>query len=233
MTAARENAEWCDLFCRCHGVRGSVSDGMWASPCRTPDLYPDAVVLDPSVTARDVLGRIDAGPGASVKDSFGSVDLGAAGFRRLFDAQWLWRDGSRPPPAGTAGWSWAVVADPSALASWERGWSQEQRSAGFFPVGILGCREVQLVAAHGGPSIVAGMVVHRSRTVVGISNVFDRTGDPEATWADAVRQALRLTSGLPLVGYERGRSQEIASGLGFEAVGSLTGWMHDDGSESS
>ncbi len=36
--------------------------------------------------------------GASVKDSFGDVDLGALGFVVLFEAQWVWHD----PVAGAS-----------------------------------------------------------------------------------------------------------------------------------
>ena len=84
--AARNNAEWCDAFCG----GGVFDDRLWSSPQRTPPFYPDAVTLVPGVSADEILARVDAGEGCSVKDSFCDVEL--PGFEVLFDAVWLWLD---------------------------------------------------------------------------------------------------------------------------------------------
>ncbi|GAB3936384.1 hypothetical protein GCM10027614_12800 [Micromonospora vulcania] len=62
--------------------------------------YPDAVTLRPGVDVAALLRRIDAGPGASVKDSFADLDLADHGFRVLFDAEWIYR-APTDPPSGT------------------------------------------------------------------------------------------------------------------------------------
>jgi hypothetical protein len=49
------NAEWCDAFCRTHGIVGHFRAGYWFSPVRTPRYYPDAVTLLPEITLDQVL----------------------------------------------------------------------------------------------------------------------------------------------------------------------------------
>ena len=105
--AARNNADWCDAYCRSLGVPGRFEPDCWSSPQRTPPLYPDAVTLAPGVAAEVVLGRIDTSAGCSVKDSFDDLELAAAGFRPLFRAAWI-AITDAPEPRG--GWSASPLA---------------------------------------------------------------------------------------------------------------------------
>src|SRR5919199_2699420 len=77
--AARNNAEWCDAFCRTHGIAGRFDDDAWWSAVRTPPFYPDAVTLMPGADAGRILARVDGGPGCSIKDSFSDLDLSGEG----------------------------------------------------------------------------------------------------------------------------------------------------------
>lgn len=107
--AARANAEWCDAYCRRHGIDGRFTETAWLSPRRTPQFYPDAVTLVPDVDLDSVLEQIDAGPGCSLKDSFASLE--PPGFDVLFRAEWLWLDDAQPSSALHAEvWSDAPVA---------------------------------------------------------------------------------------------------------------------------
>ena len=74
---AQNNAEWCDAFCRTHGVVGRFHADSWFSPVRTPPYYPDAVTLLPEITIEQVLSGIDTSEGCSVKDGFGTVPHGS------------------------------------------------------------------------------------------------------------------------------------------------------------
>src|SRR5262245_55209545 len=94
--AVRENAAWCDLVCRLHRFTPQGDARLWWSARRTPDLVPDAVTLVPDLSVLDVLGRITASPGASVKDSFAALDLADQDWTVLFDATWI----ARPPRTG-------------------------------------------------------------------------------------------------------------------------------------
>lgn len=227
--AARENAEWCHTFCESHGVTGAFGARVWSSSRRTPPLYPDAVTLDPGALAEEVLAGIDLSPGVSVKDSFGTLDLTAAGFRRLFDAQWLWRDSGLPvtTPSGPDRPLWRAVTDPAALASWERAWAGGGSTSGFWRPALLDRHDVLLLGAHHEQGVVAGAVLHRSDALAGVSNVFDRAGDLPATWAGCLRAAATFAGGRALVGYESEESLAVATGLGFERCGPLTVWVLD------
>ncbi len=130
--AAYNNAVWCDTVCRARGIDGEFLDDAWVSPQRTPMYYPDAVTLSPQA---EVLDRIDRSPGASVKDSFATLDLSAHGFSVLFDAQWIYHD----PAEVTADLPWQVI-DP-----------------GEYPddpfVRVLACGESRAVINHSGDAI--------------------------------------------------------------------------------
>ena len=47
--AAHNNAQWCDLVARSHGVVCTTDAAAWTAATRTPPFYPDAVTLSPSI----------------------------------------------------------------------------------------------------------------------------------------------------------------------------------------
>jgi hypothetical protein len=59
LTAARNNAEWCDALCRTHGARTTLDGVAWTSRTRTPPSYPDAVTFVPEPDVPSLLARID------------------------------------------------------------------------------------------------------------------------------------------------------------------------------
>ncbi|WP_306336618.1 hypothetical protein [Streptomyces sp. KL118A] len=225
--AVRNNADWCDAVCRSHGVPGAVEGGVWASPRRTPPLYPDAVTLSPDATSEAVVARIDlTSPGASVKDSFGSLDLVADGFEVLFEAQWVHR-AATDPGRGPAGWR--AVEDHERLSAWEAAWSGDGAEGGpLFRPALLDDGTVFLAdAAHG--NITAGAVAHLAAGVVGVSNLFTADDDLDAAWRSCLEATDRLWPGVPVVGYEHGETLAAAVRQGFEPVGPLRVWLRTDG----
>jgi hypothetical protein len=84
--AALANAKWCSAQ---GGVRGRYTDTYWYAPRRTAEFYPDAVTLHPHVDVDAMLAKIDLSPGASVKDSFATLDLSAHGFEVLLQGHWF------------------------------------------------------------------------------------------------------------------------------------------------
>jgi G:T/U-mismatch repair DNA glycosylase len=83
--AARANAKWCSAQ---GGVRGRYTDTFWYAPRRTAEFYPDAVTLHPHVDVDAMLSKIDLSPGASIKDSFATLDLRPHGFKVLLKGHW-------------------------------------------------------------------------------------------------------------------------------------------------
>ncbi|MFK8909951.1 hypothetical protein [Streptomyces sp. YS-3] len=218
--AARNNAEWCEALCRAHGITGAWSPHAWTSARRTPPFYPDAVTLGPGAGERGTVERIDASPGASVKDSFAALDLTGEGFAVLFDAQWI----HRPAPGPGAG-EWERVRTEEELARWERAWSDGD-SEGLFPPALLAEDAHAFLAARDSAGrIVAGAVASTSASVVGVSNLFAVDGDLDAAWAGCLGTLARHRPGLDVVGYESGDDLTAAVRAGFTPVGGLRIWL--------
>ncbi|MFF3326749.1 hypothetical protein [Streptomyces sp. NPDC002889] len=227
--AARNNAQWCDAMCRAHGLPGSFGARVWTNGRRTPPLYPDAVTLTGDATADDILGTVDtAGPGCSVKDSFVSLDLAAAGFEVLFEAQWLHRPGDLPAPVPPPGREWERVRSPAELAAWAAAWDGDEGLAGLFRPELLTDPATTFLAAREAPGkdrIVAGAVVSLGAGAAGISNLFAVDDDLDAAWAGALAAVARRWPGTPVVGYEQGDDLTAAVGQGCAPVGPLRVWL--------
>ncbi|MFF3891307.1 hypothetical protein [Streptomyces sp. NPDC001914] len=214
--AARNNAEWCAAMSRSHGVEGDFTEQAWAAPDRTPRYYPDAVTLV---------------PGASVKDSFADLDLTAAGFKVLFEAQWIHRPASgpaaSPEPADSPELVWSVASDPDALRDWALAWDDGNGDADLFRPGLLDDPATFVLTGRSADGrVAAGAVASRSDRVVGISNVFARDGGLEAAWAHVPNAVHTLFPALPVVGYEHGDDLAAAVRHGFEPIGPLRIWTH-------
>jgi hypothetical protein len=219
--AARNNAEWCHLFCAARGIDGAFEDARWFSAQRTPPLYPDVVTLRPGLDRERVLTGVDAGPGCSVKDSFADVDLETAGFRELFSAEWFVKgDGHRAAEA-----AWRIVEADEALAEWEAAWDDEPGGSRFFSPALLLEHDVAFLAHYEDGRICAGGLANRSADVVGLSNVFALGGDLETAFGGASAAAAGIWPGLPIIGYEHGAPLAAARAAGFTSVGDLRVWV--------
>jgi hypothetical protein len=223
--AASNNAEWCDLVCAACGIRGQIAPDAWTSAKRTPDLFPDAVTLVPSPSVPSLLSRIDVGPGCSVKDSFAALDLGSAGFRRLFDAQWIVAEpssttGHTAPPA------WSSLRDPRQFR-WLETLHTVQSSQTGLPASVLGNDDVLAAARMEDGSLSGGALFNRSEQAVGISNVFSLRDDGAPFWRECLELSAAEFPAVPVVGYESGEALRNAEAAGFRAVGPLRVWIMD------
>ena len=224
--AARNNAEWCDLVCRMHGVVGSGDDLAWWCHVRTPVGYPDAVTLSPAIEARDLLARIDATGGCSVKDSFGALDLDAYGFRVLLDAHWIVHAATSAPASGPSP-DWIVVRDVVGFELWHDAWVAHGGSPGVLGPALLEHEDVQLLFREVHGRVVAGAVLSTGSAAVGLSNVFTDNLDATGSWAGCLALVNALLPGIPVVGYETGAPLIAALANGFESPGALRVWLRD------
>ncbi|MGW9046346.1 hypothetical protein ACWGQL_27830 [Streptomyces lydicus] len=225
-TAARNNAEWCAAMSRSHGVPSAFGEEAWAAPVRTPLYYPDSVTLVPGADPAALVARIDTTvPGASVKDSFADLDLTEAGFRVLFDAQWIHRPAHAP--AVTSGLAWEVASDPDTLSAWALAWDNGDGNTHLFRPELLDDPGTFVLAGHSADGrVVAGAVASRSEQVVGISNVFALDRGLDTAWLGVLEAVHGLFPSLPVVGYEHGDDLAVAVRHGFEPVGPLRIWTH-------
>lgn len=220
-SAARNNAEWCDAVCRTHGLEPAFAADAWTSRRRTPPHHPDAVTLRPDVSVDDLLSRIDASPGCSIKDSFASLDLQPFGFRVLFEGRWIARSGL-PSPAGDAELRWSVVRTPETFGAWEAAARGDDPTVVLRPE-LLGSESVVLVAGTVDDRVVAGAALNRSAAVVGISNFFTTTQRAARVWRSCIGFVDSLFEGATIVGYV----PSPTSVDGFDAHGPLRVWILD------
>ena len=163
---------------------------------------------------------IDPGPGASVKDSFSSLDLAPFGFRVPFSAEWIHRLATRASVAT----GWSVVEDAAGLAEWEAAWSTDADAGRLFVPELLDAPELSFLCARVAGSIVAGVIVNRSDGAAGVSNVF-ASSDSLAAWTGCVEAVSARLPGVDLVGYESGAALEAARRVGFRSIGALRVWI--------
>jgi hypothetical protein len=222
--AVRDNAEWCDLVCRTHGLVAFGGERVWSCPVRTPALYPDAITLRPGVRADEVLADIDTAPGCSVKDSYADVELGSLGFRVLVNATWLWHTrthgGARPAPQG-----WSIITGAVEFGEWERAWRADGPGGVLLPA-LVDAPNVDVLARLVDGEIVAGCVVHHTDTAIGLSNVF-ALALASQTYAELVEVLGSRWPERPVVGYEHGPKLQLATDVGFEPIGDLRIWVRD------
>jgi hypothetical protein len=157
--AARNNALLCDAVCRAHGLFGAFDAGIWSCPTRTPTFHPDAVTLDPTTTPDSVLARIDNTPGASIKDSFATLDLTPNGYDVLFDATWY---AGRATNSARDIEGWSVVESPDAFGKWVQAWRGVDGPADVWTPSVLGEDSV-FVTLERDEELVAGALFNPRR----------------------------------------------------------------------
>ena len=220
--AARNNAEWCDSFCRTHGINGSFEADAWTSATRTPPLYPDAVTLVAGASVEALLLRVDTSVGCSVKDSFADLNLAPLGFDRLFAAEWLCQE---PPDGVAAPHDWSMITRQDELERWESAWGISTEPRPFFRRELLADQDVAVLARYEGTEVVSGATAYRSRTVIGLGNLFDLRSDLGSAWRDAASAARALWGAMPAVSYDRDESLAAAQRAGFRPSGRLVVWV--------
>ncbi len=224
--AAENNAAWCDAVARTHGIVGAFAPDAWTAPERTPPLHPDAVTLGPDVDPRSLLARIDTSPGASVKDSFATLDLAPHGFTVLFDATWI----SLTAGFGSLHGDTATLArvDASMFPAWEATWRGDG-PADVLRSELVDVAGVTALATTGADGAIVGGATLFATTdeLVGISNVFAPAVARDAMWRGIVAWAAMHRPGATLVGYERGADLAAAWRIGFEPVAPLRVWARD------
>jgi hypothetical protein len=215
--AVRERATWCDLVCRLHRFAPEGDARVWWSARRTPDLIPDAISLVADLTAVDVLGRVFDAPGASVEDSFATLDLTDQGWTVRADATWV----TRPPGVGAdaeVASTFSVVRERIPFAAWC--WATGAPE-GALPSGLRRASGVTVLGRAGDAGFVDGAIVHRTTiggtSVVGVWNQF-------GAWADVVAAASSRYPKAWIVGWREVADLDPALAAGFSAVGPLRVW---------
>jgi hypothetical protein len=220
LSAADNNARWCDAVCRSHGLATRFVSDLWIAPQGSPRFYPDAVTLGPGASAAALVAQLPRAE--SVKDSFACLDLAPEGFGVLFDASWI---SQRSPVLAARALLWNAVRDAGELDDWTAA------------AGLVGILRAELLAdprnrifagreSEHGP-IAAGVIANATGRVVGVSNVFTLEPEEAVVWRDLQGVVAGAFPGRELVGYEHGDDLEHAIGSGFSPIGPLRIWWRE------
>jgi hypothetical protein len=216
-TAVDASIGWYEDICALHQVRSVLRDGLWSAVGPPPPLHSGVVVVEPEVTAEQVLERRSSSEGG-VKDSFAGVDLDAHGFDLLFAASWIHRPPH--PPVRTPPPGWAAVRTPERLAAWTAGHDTAQ----VLLPGLLRSAHLVVLEQQVDGVAVAGAVARLGSGVVDLSNVHAAPGH-EVDWGELAAVVAHLFPERPLVGYEQGDDLDAAIAGGFAVVGGLRVWV--------
>jgi hypothetical protein len=221
--AAANNAALCDAVCRSHGIAGRFDDDAWVSATRAPRWYPDAVTLGPVLDHIDLLDRVDATVGCSVKDSFATLDLSTEpGWSVLFEATWV-AHGPARASTDTGAELWDAVTDADGLAEWAAAWGTGGDETGLWRPEVLG-QDLVVLAGRREGTVVSGGVVNVAADVVGISNVFSTDASVDV-WRSGLAWIGDNLPGRTIVGYESGDDLTVALDHGLEPIGPLRVWI--------
>jgi hypothetical protein len=215
--AVDANVGWYDDLCVLHGVGSTLEHGLWVSSTSPPPLHSDAVVVEPGVSAQDVLDRLAERPQCGVKDSFATLDLSGGRMRVLFDASWIHHEGSS---SGTPSTAWGAVTTAAELATW----TALHDTTGVLLPGLLSQAHFTVLARYDGGQVVAGAVARLGSGVVDVSNTYAVPGH-RLDWPELVTVVSSRFPGRPLVGYTRGEELGEAVEAGFTVVGDLRVWV--------
>jgi hypothetical protein len=218
-SAVDASVGWYDDLCALHGVGSMLADGLWSALDAPPPLHSDAVVVEPAVTADEVLVRLDGRAHGGVKDSFATMDLSGEGMALLFSATWLYREGE-PGRQGAAPAGWTAVTSPEELAEWTG--RHDTRDVLLPP--LLQRAHFRIMAKYVGGQIVAGAVARLGSGIVDVSNVYAVPGH-RVDWAELAGAVGAYFPERPLVGYERGDALDAAIDGGFTPTGELRVWV--------
>ncbi|MSP83518.1 MAG: hypothetical protein EXQ94_11480 [Alphaproteobacteria bacterium] len=226
------NAEWCDIVCRTHGIPGAFADGLWVQPQPGLPLYPNVVTLscDQPYRHHAVIANLcSALPhGVAVKDSFDRLDLTSLGLSRAFEAAWIRLDHPTTDLRRVTAPPWLTIDTDEGLARWERAWAAGGPSINrrvFLPALLLD-PGIAVMAAWQDGHVVAGCIANRSTSgVVGLSNFFAPTAQRQAFREAAVRQVVGFARDRSIVGYEAAEETEGFLSLGFRTLGRLVVWV--------
>lgn len=233
--AAHNNALWCDAVCRVHGLQTELSESYWFCREKPPRFYPNLVTrLEGRAFSSLQVARIQqlmselGDSGWGVKDSFDTLALSPLGFRREFEATWIWRAAGNNIAKVENGVRWSSISDSALLRRWEQRWSVScglESCSGVFRDAIIHESGVRIFAATREGEVVGGAVANQTDDVVGLSNVFAPRGEELEFWRGCVAAVGASFPGLPLVGYQREEGLVFAKEVGFESLRTLSIWI--------
>ncbi len=224
---ARNNANWCDSVLISAGATTRFQTGFWCAEGKQLPLFPNLVTLSPKANP-ELTAALKALPlDATVKDSFGTLNLAPLGFKKLLSGTWLFRPpvAKRKPPVPS---NWHKITNQEGLRSWVAAWNADESVRGLFPPKLLLDPSVRFASVSAdGTGLKAGAVINDGpalggQEIAGISNVFSRK-----SWLfSALHDLLAPFSHRPVCTYETDSGHlPVYRQLDFQECGSLNIWQ--------
>ena len=230
--AIRNNNDLYEAVLKPHGITSHRTGSIWYCLAETPPLYSNLVTLSaqwqPDGTFRriDEICRRENWEEWSVKDSFAVLDPGEYGFRKLFDACWLYLEAENFRPVKLEKKiDYRIVKNEETLSVWRKAWAaDEELGQRIFRPEMTADPKVFFIAGFQDEKIASGCLLNKTEDVLGISNFFAPDESIEY-WSDLIGFILNAFGRTDLVGYERKDLAGQLASFGFETVGHLTVWL--------
>lgn len=214
-------------------IKSNRNNSIWYCLEKTPPLYSNLVTVSENWRPDEIFKKISTNfkkekwDEWSIKDSFGTLDLSEYGFKKLFDAQWLYLETAEFTPVKTdKKLKYEIVKSEDILANWRISWDQdEQLGKQIFHPELLNNPKVCFIAGYDGEKIVNGCFINKTEDVLGISNFFAPDKNIEF-WSDMINFVFDSIAFADIVGYQQKDIVKNLQQLSFEATGDLTVWLN-------
>jgi hypothetical protein len=200
-----------------HRIPTLIDGDLWAARAQPPRWHSVAKTLRPAAGAGPVLAAVEPFAECSVADSFGTLDLSAAGFDRLLEATWLHHPPLQPRQALPPSWS-VVTTEPDLVE-----WNAAHDTTGVLLPALLRHPRFTFVAQRDAGQITAGAVLHDADAAVELSNAWSRSGhapDPE----DLLGCIAALRPRRSITGYTS-EGIDVLTEAGFVPLGPHVVWL--------
>lgn len=219
--AILNNIAWCGVVCDTHGINCFWRGNLWGMLTEAPSFYPGVISANMEATMAELGYFIDNGRVSSIKDSYANLDLSPFGFKKLFDAEWIWH----PPVSSNKSpqTKWRVITNERDLVQW----TSKSGLTDVIKPNLLEYENVKNFSLENNEG-VSGFITNVDEGVVGVSNVFSEGRENESLWREIPRVVSNEYPGMSMVGYEHGSDLDLAKKSGWESLGPLRVWIKSE-----
>jgi hypothetical protein len=213
---------------KAHGIELQRNEEIYYCTEKVPPLNSNICTKSPAWQPDDIFEAVTATAKKegweswSIKDSFACLPLEERGFKKLFDAQWLYIPTKKSRLIEPHYLSFEPVLGDADLERWVTLWGEEKD---LYTSLMLGDPDLFFVIgkAHGEERFAA--LLNRTDNVIGVSNFFPHS-NIAGRWSDLLHYIYEAWGPIDVVGYERKEVLDALIPLGAENVGNLTIWIH-------
>ncbi len=165
----------------------------------------------------------------TIKDSFKELKLEDFGFKKLFDAEWLYlKTDNFLLKKKNTNIFYHIIRDEKYLEKWIIAWNNQEREKfgkKTFKKILLKNKDLYFIAGFNkNKKLISGGLVNRKGKTLGISNFFSSKREIE-DFSNLTAFIIHSIKCSAIVGYERLEMSKKLRKIGFNAVGQLRVWI--------